>query len=165
MNTEIFETMKARSDEYMEKFNELETARQNALDTYGIHSDENSVACKLISDFKEKNQDLYNRGQGIAYRAYDTYKNGYYNDFVVDEFFWNASDIKDFLDTVRKAEIKTFIFTNQSTGLMENIHDLVESGCTLLGTCKVSSNSKYDSSVRLGLMFRVNELEEDDYAE
>ena len=69
------------------------------------------------------------------------------------------------MDTVRKAEIKTFIFTNQSTGLMENIHDLVESGCTLLGTCKVSSNSKYDSSVRLGLMFRVNELEEDDYAE
>lgn len=165
MNTEIFETMKARSDEYIEKLNALKTARQIAIDTYGLDSDEYSAACKLVSDFKEKNENLYSRGQCIAYRAYDTYKSGYYNDFVVDEFFWDASDIKDFLDTVRKAEIEIFIFTNQSTGLMKNIHDLVESGCTLLGTCKVSSNSKYDSSVHLGLMFRVSELEGNDYVE
>ncbi len=165
MNTEIFETMKARSDEYIEKFNALADAGQNALDTYGPYSAECFSARELISDFRKKNEVLYNRGQCIAYRAYNNYKNGIYSVFVVDENFYDASDVKDFLDILREAEIETFILTCKSTSLMENIHDLVGYGCVLVEPCKVMKHSEYGNFERLGLMFRVNELEETDHAE
>lgn len=161
MNTEIFETMKAKSDEYMEKLNALKTAKQIALDTYGRDSDEYSTAYKLVSDFQKKNEILYNRGQGIAYRAYNNYKNGLYHVFVIDEFFYNCCDVKSFLDTIREAEIETFVVTNKSSVLMENIHDLVELGCVLEGTCTVMEYSKYGNSDHLGLSFRVNTLDKD----
>lgn len=165
MNIEIFETMKARSDEYMKKFNELATAGQTALDTYGPYSAESLAARELISDFRKKNEVSYNRGQCIAYLAYSNYKNGTYPSFVVDEDFYVASDIKDFLDTVREAEIETFILTCKSTSLMENIHDLVEYGCVLVEPCKVMKHSEYGNFEHLGLMFRVNKLKENDSVE
>jgi len=159
MNTEIFKTMKSRSDEYMEKWNALKVAEKNALDTYGPYSAEHSEACKLLSDFKEKNKVSYNNGQCIAYRAYNNYKNGIYPCFVVDENFYVDSDVKDFLDTLREAEVETFILTCKSTALMENIHWLVEYGCVLAETCKIIKYSEYCNFEHLGLMFRVNAVD------
>ena len=72
----------------------------------------------------------------------------------VDDSIWQ-SDIRDFSDTLRAAGVKSFVITNQSTGLMENIFDLEAQGWQLAGTCKLQSTvTRYSSErteERLGL--------------
>ena len=56
---------------------------------------------------------------------------------LMDDFTWDR-DRHDFIDTLRKAGIQTLVVTNQSTGLMEDLHGYAAEGCTMLGLCTIT---------------------------
>ena len=42
------------------------------------------------------------------------------------------------MSTLREAGIATFVYTNQSTACMENLHQLAAAGCTMQGLCTIT---------------------------
>ena len=76
----------------------------------------------------------------------------------MNDFLWDR-DVKDFSDTLKAAGVTTFVLTNQSTALMENIHQLEDEGWKLLGTCKLPVKEFRYGSDRivdhLGLRFEI----------
>ena len=45
-------------------------------------------------------------------------------------------------ETLRKAGFQSFVYSNQSTAVMQNIHQFVAAGCTLEGPCTLVKKSK-----------------------
>ena len=43
-----------------------------------------------------------------------------------------------FVETLRSAGIETFVYTNQSTAVMENLHAFAAEGCTMMGLCTIT---------------------------
>lgn len=41
------------------------------------------------------------------------------------------------MDTLRKAGFTEFVYTNQSTAVMENLHQLAAQGCRMEGLCAI----------------------------
>ena len=60
---------------------------------------------------------------------------------IFEDFVWER-EAADFIDTLRKAGLETFVVTNDSTALMENIHWFVGLGCKLEGTCIVTRHRR-----------------------
>lgn len=58
------------------------------------------------------------------------------DELELTDFLWK-NEVRDFVRALRKAEIKSFIITNHSTGLMEMMHLLSENGCVLTGLANV----------------------------
>lgn len=52
------------------------------------------------------------------------------------DFLWHE-EVGDFLDTLKKAEIKSFIYTNSSTAAMENMHAFEAHGWKMIGLAKI----------------------------
>ena len=55
----------------------------------------------------------------------------------MDDFLWEK-EVEDFIDTLRQAGIATFVYTNQSTAVMENLHAFAAEGCRLEGLCTIT---------------------------
>ena len=58
--------------------------------------------------------------------------------FTVDDLPWADGELKDFVDTIEEAGIEEFALVSQSTSLMNVLHGLEESGCKIIGLCKVT---------------------------
>ncbi len=58
------------------------------------------------------------------------------DELEMSDFLWEK-EAEDFIATLRKAWISSFVYTNTSTAVMENIHDLAHSGCRLDGLCTI----------------------------
>lgn len=97
----------------------------------------------------------YTDGEFKALSAWMRSVNKGYNDLVIDDFFWKREAIEDFIETLRNAGITEFITTDNSTGLMENIHWFMEFGCEIVESCEIPYNDGFDGS-KLGLRFRIN---------
>lgn len=69
----------------------------------------------------------------------------------LDDGLWET-EVKDFVDTLRNAGIKTFTVTNNSTILMENMHWFEQNGCRLTGLCKVVQMDEWDRKHKGNLM-------------
>ena len=82
---------------------------------------------------EEQMQFPFSSGANKAYRAWK-YSAG--DEVVMEDFTWEA-ERHDFIDALRKAGIKTFVTTNQSTGLMEDIHGYIAEGCKMDGPCTI----------------------------
>lgn len=54
------------------------------------------------------------------------------NEILFDGFLWDK-EVHDFIGTMRKAGVETFVFTNKSTALMDNLHDFAAEGCSMEG--------------------------------
>lgn len=55
----------------------------------------------------------------------------------MDDFLWER-EVADFVDTLRRAGFTTFVYTNQSTAVMENLHQFAAVGCTMDGLCAIT---------------------------
>lgn len=55
----------------------------------------------------------------------------------MDDFLWER-EMPDFVDTLRRAGFDTFVYTNQSTAVMENLHQFAAQGCRMLGLCTIT---------------------------
>lgn len=61
--------------------------------------------------------------------------------FEMNDFLHKEAEVTDFLNTLRRAGISSFIYTNQSTAVMRNIHQFVHAGCTMNGIAELSRKS------------------------
>lgn len=73
-------------------------------------------------------------GQIKAYRVYK-------NDFILEDFLWEK-EVKDFVNTLRQAGVKSFVYTNTSTAVMDNFHAFIENGCKFIETCITEDGCK-----------------------
>ena len=97
-------------------------------------------------------------GQEKAYWAFFQSSEIETGDLEMSDFLWEY-EVKDFSDTLRAAGLTTFVLTNQSTGLMRNIHELETEGWRLVGACKLAvKENRYGCErieERLGLRFEI----------
>ena len=102
----------------------------------------------------------YTAGQMKAYWAYDRSSEIELDELMMDDSLWER-EVKDFSDTLRAAGVTSFVITNQSTGLMEDIHNLTAQGWRLVGPCKVTYIHRRwgedTQEARLGLRFEIEE--------
>ncbi len=81
----------------------------------------------------------------------------------MNDSLWER-EVRDFSDTLKAAGVTTFVLTNQSTGLMEDIHNLEAQGWRLTGTCKLPvRENRYGrerTGIHLGLRFEMEQGEE-----
>ena len=94
-------------------------------------------------------------GIGKAFRAWYW---GTTEELEMDEFLWER-EAEDFIETLRKAGFQSFVYTNQSTAVMQNIHQFVAAGCTLEGPCTITKKrdrwGEETEEQVLGLRFRL----------
>lgn len=62
--------------------------------------------------------------------------------------------------TTWQGEIKTFVYTNQSTAVMENLHKFAAAGCTMQGLCTITRRErrwgKEEPYEVIGIRFEIN---------
>ena len=112
--------------------------------------------------YEKKRLEKYPYPSG-AYKAYHAFNYSIRvgnDELEMSDFVWE-NEASDFIDTLRKAGIRTFVVTNRSTELMENMHWFVENGCTLIGLTKIirtESHSFYDEDEVevLGVRFKID---------
>jgi hypothetical protein len=77
----------------------------------------------------------------------------------MDDFLWEK-EVHDFIDTLRRAGIQTFVYTNQSTAVMENLHAFAAEGCTMDGLCTITRHEDRwgdeEPTEVMGIRFSVN---------
>lgn len=56
------------------------------------------------------------------------------DELEVSEYIWKH-EVKDFVEALRKAGIRSFVVTTNSTSLMDELHLLQQNGCKLEGLC------------------------------
>lgn len=83
------------------------------------------------------NEDKQNltRGKVIAYLLY---KHRTSEVLILNSFLWD-SDVSDFINTLRQAGVKSFVYTNTSTAVMDNFHAFIENGCKFVEACIVAN--------------------------
>lgn len=117
-----------------EKAREARRARkQEIIDTLGWDSEE------LKAWYAEDEVAKFPISQGAnkAYRAWASSVGRQEDEIEMDDFLWER-EVSDFVDTLRKAGFTTFVYTNQSTAVMENLHQFVAEGCRLEGLCTIT---------------------------
>ena len=79
------------------------------------------------------------------------------NELEMNEFTWSREN-HDFIETLRKAGIKTFVVTNSGTSLLENLHAYAAEGCTMTGLCTITRHDRWsDETTEVqGIRFKVN---------
>lgn len=98
-------------------------------------------------------------GQSKAYRLWRWNRT---DELVFDDYVWERES-HDFIETLREAEVDTFVLTTQSTALMENMHWFVAEGARMVGLCKVETGderydfetNKYVPEVKMGVRFAL----------
>ena len=134
-NNTYFENLEKFAHAYGKKLHDHETLKQGIVDAYGWDSDELKAWYAEKKAIEETNP--YGMG---AHRAYRAWKDSESDELEFSDFCWEK-DIPEFISTLRQAGIKTFVVTNQSTALMENIHGFIREGCTLEGACILTRKS------------------------
>ena len=126
--------------------------KQEIIDTYGWDSEE------LKAWYAQEEQMVFPYSQG-ACKAYRAWKYSATDEILFDDYVWEK-EAHDFIDTFRKAGIGTFVVTNQSTALMENLHWFAAEGCEMLGLCTITrKENRWGEETEeqiMGIRFSVN---------
>ena len=134
--------------------NAHEAEKEEIKEKYGWDS-------QLMKDWYAKDEEIkkafpYSAGQMKAYWTYDRNET---EELEFSDFCWEEN-IPDFIEALRSAGIKSFVFTNQSTAVMENIHGFIKAGCTMEGACTLEKKSRFfgaeGTEQVLGLRFKIN---------
>ena len=112
---------------------ERQARKQQIIDTLGWDSEE------LKAWYAEDKAAQFPFSQGIskAYRAWKTSVIRHENEVEMDDFLWEK-EVHDFVEALREAGFTSFVYTNQSTAVMENLHSLAAEGCKLEGLCNIT---------------------------
>lgn len=127
--------------------------KQQIIDTRGWDSEELKAWYA-----EEENNFQYPISQG-ACKAYRAWRYSETDEVIMDDFTWDR-ERHDFIDSLRKAGIETLVVTNQSTGLMEDLHGYAAEGCTMLGLCTITKKSRRFGEETeeqiMGIRFKLN---------
>jgi hypothetical protein len=129
--------------------------KQQIIDTKGWDSEE------LKAWYAEEENDFqYPISQGAckAYRAFlGTLEHGE-DEIEMNDFLWDR-EIDDFVEALRKAGFDSFIYTNQSTAVMENLYGFAKAGCTMTGLTTITRRERrfgeYRDEAILGIHFTL----------
>ena len=132
-NNTYFENLKRIGHEYEAARVERQARKQQIIDTLGWDSEE------LKAWYAEDQAAKFPFEQGAckAYRAWATSISRQEDELEMDDFLWDK-EVSDFVETLRSAGIETFVYTNQSTAVMENLHQFAAAGCTMEGLCTIT---------------------------
>ena len=109
-----------------------EATKEETIQKFGWDSDE--VKAWYAREKEIKAEFPYSNGEMKAYWAYDRTET---EEFELNDFCWER-EVSDFIGTLRKAGIQSFVYTNQSTAVMENLHQFAAAGCTMEGLCTIT---------------------------
>ena len=128
-----FENLKRLGHEYEAARAERQARKQQIIDTLGWDSPE------LKAWYEEDAAAKFPFEQGAckAYRAWASSISRKEDELEMDDFLWDK-EVADFIGTLREAGIGTFVYTNQSTAVMENLHAFAAQGCTMTGLCTIT---------------------------
>ena len=128
-----FEELKRIGHEYEEARVERQSRKQPIIDTYGWDSEE------LKAWYAEDKAAIFPIPQGAckAYRAWQSSIRRQEDEVEMDDFLWEK-EVQDFIEALKAAGITSFVYTNQSTAVMENLHAFAKAGCTLQGLCTIT---------------------------
>lgn len=120
-----FENMKDVSVEYWTNVGEFRAKKDGIVEKFGWDSEEIS---KYYDDLKEL--EMNNPFNPAEYKAYRAYRDSVINnedEIILNDFLWDT-EVVDFTNCLRKAGVKSFVYANESTAVMKNIHDLAKNG-------------------------------------
>ena len=144
----FFENMTKTAETYEAARRSLKAKKEEILQTCGWDSPE----MKAWDAEKEALKDPFTRGE---WKALTTWTRCEADELLVEEFCWEE-ETADFIATLRRAGVQSFITTDHSTALMENIHAYIAAGCTLEGPATVEKETWHGTDTLLGLRFRIN---------
>ena len=154
-NNTYFDNLYRIGCEYEAARVERQARKQQIIDTLGWDSAE------LKAWYEEDKAAKFPFSQGIskAYRAWKTSIQRSEDEVEMDDFLWE-SEVHDFVEALREAGFQTFVYTNQSTAVMENLHAFAAQGCTMTGLCTITrQESRWgdeEPTEVMGIRFSVN---------
>ena len=155
INNAYFENFKRIGSEYEAARVERQARKQQIIDNYGWDSAE----LKAWYEEDAAAKFPYESGVCKAYRAWATSICRNETELEMDDFVWEK-EVRDFLEALRSAGIETFVYTNQSTAVMENLHAFAAEGCTMLGLCTITRHEnrwgEEEPYEVQGIRFRLN---------
>lgn len=133
-NNVCFEEMRKASRDWNEAKKERKARKEQIISTNGWDSPEMEMWEQ--EDKAAEAAFPYTTGQMKAFWNWRASIEHQVGEYEMDDFLWDG-EVTDFVGTLRKAGIETFVHTNHSTALMENIHAFIAAGCTMEGPCTI----------------------------
>ena len=143
-----FENMTRTAESYEAARQALKDKKQEIIRTHGWDAPE----LKDWEAEKDALKDPFTRGE---WKALITWTRCESEELELSEFCWEEESA-GFIATLRKAGVQSFIDTDRSTALMENIHAFCDAGCTLEGPATVEKETWHGTETVQGLRFRIN---------
>ena len=148
-----FEELDRIARDFEQRHEAHKAQKQQIIDTKGWDSEE------LKAWYKEEEENFQYPISAGACKAYRAWRNSNTDEVIMDDFTWDR-DRHDFIATLRRAGIQTLVVTNQSTGLMEDLHGYAAEGCTMLGLCTITKKDTRWGEEKeeqiMGIRFQLN---------
>ena len=163
MKNTFFEAMRAQAEAFAKEKAAREEVRKALTARYrdADREEEEAIDAEIKAWYEEEKKHPYPYSNGAcrAYRAYAASQNNEASAFEVSDLPWEK-DYDDFVGTLRAAGIQTFVVTDQSTALMDGIHELTSRGCRLTGPAAVTRKECFfgrcEEREHRGLEFRLS---------
>ena len=143
-----FESMTKTAETYEAARKALKDKKQEIVNTHGWDSSEMEAWKAEYEALK----DPFTHGE---WKALITWTRCEVDELLLEDFCWEE-ETADFIATLRKAGVQSFITTDRSTALMENIHAYIAAGCTLEGPVTIAKETWHGTETVQGLRFGIN---------
>lgn len=162
MKNTFFEAMKAQAEAYAKEKAAREAVKKTLIARYrdASREEEDQIDAEIKAWYEEEKKYPfpYSDGACKACRAYITSQNNHASAFEVSDLPWER-DYDDFVSTLRAAGIQTFVVTDNSTALMDGIHELTSRGYILIGPADITRKEdffgSYQETKHRGLEFQL----------
>ena len=148
-----FTELEATARTYEEKHEAHKALKQQIIDEKGWDSEE------LKAWYREEEENFQFPISSGACKAFRAWRYSETDEVVMNDFTWER-ERHDFIETLRKAGVKTMVITSQSTGLMEDLHGYAAEGCTMLGLCTITKKEDCFGEEKevqiMGIRFELN---------
>ena len=151
-DNKVFEEIRSKATEWDAIRTEHKKQEEAIIEAHGYCSDELQVWKKanILPPFPITD------GAMKAFRAWQANSENETSEFEFSDFTWER-ETHDFIETLRKAGIKTMVLTCSSTALIENLHAYAAEGCTIEGVATVTRNYRWGETKTLqGIRLRIN---------
>ena len=154
-NNAYFENLKRAGHEWEAARVERQRRKQTIIDTQGWDSPE----LKAWYEEDAAAKFPFPSGACKAYRAWAASLKRQEEELEMDDYLWEK-EVGDFIEALRQAGIRTFVYTNQSTAVMENLHAFAAQDCAMEGLCTITrQETRWGDEEQvevMGIRFRVN---------